>query len=102
MKVTKIVTSEEQQVIDTLPTLNLAGIARVVRRDWRGVNYAAEPYLQAMETMNDIKDNYYYDSGVSVVLYFLCNSQTYRGNIARAVKAELNKRAKACHSNNLD
>jgi|WetSurMetagenome_2_1015567.scaffolds.fasta_scaffold1919677_1 hypothetical protein len=96
MKTPKFITAEEQQVIDTLPGLNLAGIARVIRRDWRGVNYAAEPYLQAMASMDSIRDNYYMDSGASVVLYFLCNANSYRGNIARACKAELNKRAKAC------
>ena len=96
MKSTKFITAEEQSVINTLPTLNLAGIARVVRRNWRGVNYAAEPYLAAMGTLDNIKDDYYLDSGASVVLYFLCNSNSYRGNVARAVKAELNKRAKAC------
>ena len=97
MKTPKFITAEEQQVIDTLPQLTLANIARVIRRDWSSVNYAAEPYLQAMEVMSNIKDTYYMDSGVSVVLYFLCNSSRWRGNIARATKAELNKRAKACH-----
>jgi hypothetical protein len=96
-QVTKVITEAEQKVISTLPTLNLAGLARVVRNDWPSVYFGAEPYLQAMSEMDKIQDNYYCDSGVSVVLYFLCNSNTWRGNIARATKAELNKRAKACH-----
>ena len=96
MKSTKIITTEEQSVIDTLPTLNLAGIARVVRRNWGNVWFGAEPYLRAMSEMDSIKDPYYADSGASVVLYFLCNSNSWRGSIARATKAELNRRAKAC------
>ena len=96
MKKQIIITPGQQSIIDSLPALDLSGIARVVRRDWRPVNYTAVPYLDAMGTMGDIKENYYADSGVSVVLYFLCNSNSWRGVVARAVKAELNKRAKAC------
>ena len=96
MKATKIITSEEQQVIDLLPKSSLAQIARIIRRDWRGVHYSAEPYLQAMGTLDNLMQCYYHDSGMEIVLRFLCNAGSYRGNIARAVKKELNKRAKAC------
>jgi hypothetical protein len=96
MKQTTI-TAEEQKAINLLPTLNLAGVARIVRANWKNVWFGAKPYLQAMGELNSIKDNYYADSGVSVVLYFLSNAQTWKGPIARACKAELNKRAKACY-----
>jgi hypothetical protein len=45
--------------------------------------------------MGDIKDNYYQDSGTSVVSYLLGNLTTYKGETARAIKAELNARLKA-------
>ncbi len=74
--------------------LSLAGIAGVVRRDWAKVNYAAKPYLDAMSELNSINDEYYCDSGRSVVMYFLANANSWRGEVAKAIKAELKKRLK--------
>ena len=67
----------------------LSEIAAEIRKDWKNVNYAAKPYLDAMSTMGSIKENFYFDSGVSVVLYFLSNANSWRGDVARRVKAEL-------------
>lgn len=68
----------------------LNAIARDIRKDWGSkVNYAARPYLEAMLSLNSIQDPYYSDSGRSVVLYFLANAGTYRGENAKALKAEL-------------
>ena len=36
-----------------------------------------------------IEQNYYFDSGRSVVLYFLANAGTWRGDAAREIKKEL-------------
>ena len=69
----------------------LSVIAREIRADWKNVNYAAKPYLDAMATMGDVRENYYFDSGSSVVLYFLANANSWRGETARRVKAELRK-----------
>ncbi len=70
-------------------------IAREIRRDWGAkVNYAAKPYLDAMGTLDKITDNYICDSGESIVLYFLCNANSWRGEVARRVKAELKAMAK--------
>lgn len=96
MKRQPIITKEQQNVIDQLPALNLETIASVVRNDWRNVYFGAVPYLDALGSMDKISDAYYCDSGSSVVAYFLANSNSYRGPVARAVKAELNKRLKAC------
>jgi len=68
---------------------SLSSIARDICRDWQKVNYAAKPYLSAMQTMGDIRDSYGYDSGVSVVLYFLSNASSWRGDTAKRIKAEL-------------
>ena len=69
----------------------LSVIAREIRADWAKVNYAAKPYLDAMAQLNSIDDNYYADSGKSVVLYFLANATSWRGEKAKAIKAELKK-----------
>lgn len=64
-------------------------IARDIRADWKAVNYAAKPYLDAMSSMGGVTGNYGYDSGKSIVLYFLGNAASWRGDTARAIKAEL-------------
>jgi hypothetical protein len=69
----------------------LCEIAREIRKDWKNVNYAAAPYLDAMGSLNSIQDDYYADSGVSVVLYFLSNASSWRGETAKRIKAELKK-----------
>lgn len=67
----------------------LSNIAHEIRRDWKNVNYAAKPYLHAMGSMNDINDDYMYDTGKSVVRYFLGNAASWRGPVAQTIKAEL-------------
>jgi hypothetical protein len=64
-------------------------IAREIRKDWSPVNFAAKPYLDAMRELSSINDDYYADSGRSVVLYFLSNAASWRGENARRIKAEL-------------
>ena len=64
-------------------------IAREISADWKKVNYAAAPYLDAMGDLNSVDDDYGYDCGRSVVLYFLSNASSYRGDTARKLKAEL-------------
>ena len=64
-------------------------IANDIRADWARPYFGAVPYLDAMGTLNTIEDKFMYDSGYSVVLYFLANANTWRGDTARRVKAEL-------------
>lgn len=80
---------------DALRTASLADIVRTIRRDWKNVNYAAKPYLDAMGGMFEVSSSYGADSGKGIVLYFLCNATAWRGPTARAIKAELNRRCKA-------
>ena len=67
----------------------LREIAHEIRREWPKVNYAAEPYLAAMATLEKITDQYICDDGKSIVLYFLSNATSWRGESARRIKAEL-------------
>ena len=67
-------------------------IAKEIRQDWGAkVYFGAKPYLSAMATLDKISDNYGADSGKSVVLYFLSNASTWRGETAKRIKAELKK-----------
>ena len=68
-------------------------IAKEIRQDWKNVYFGAVPYLQAMSTLNSINDNYMMDSAKSIVLYFLSNASTWRGETAKRIKAELKKMA---------
>ena len=67
----------------------LHAIARDIRANWRPVNYAAAPYLSAMASLDSVKDSFGQDSAKSIVLYFLGNATSWRGETAKAIKAEL-------------
>jgi hypothetical protein len=69
-------------------------IAREIRKDWKKPYFGAVPYLDAMSDLDKITDNYAHDSGSSIVLYFLSNAGTWRGEVAKRVKAELNSMLK--------
>lgn len=75
-----------------LDKLTISAIARLIAEDWPHPNYAAAPYLEAMHSLTNITDTYYADSGKSVVLYFLSNAQSWKGETAKAIKAELKRR----------
>ena len=70
-------------------TRPISAIARDIRRDWKNVNYAARPYLDAMFSLETINDKYGYDSAKSIVAYFLGNAGSWRGETAKSIKAEL-------------
>lgn len=69
-------------------------IAREIRADWKKVSPYAAPYLSAMATLDSIEDNYIFDSGRSVVAYFLANAGSWRGDVAKRIKAELKEMSK--------
>lgn len=68
---------------------SISTIAREISREWKNVNYAAKPYLEAMRSLDSASDSYGYDSAKSIVSYFLCNASGYRGEAAKAHKAAL-------------
>jgi hypothetical protein len=74
--------------------MKLFEIADQVRKEWKKVSPYAEPYLEAMGSLGEITDNFYADSGSSVVAYFLANAQSFKGEAAKTIKKELNKRLK--------
>ena len=68
----------------------ISEIAREIKSDWNKVYFGAAPYLNAMQELETIDDNYGMDSADSIIRYFLCNAKTWKGETAKRVKAELN------------
>ena len=79
---------------EELTSMSISDLAIIAYDDWKPVNYAAKPYLEAMTSLQSVKDNYGMDSGYSVIAYFLSNASQWKGDTAKAVKAELKKRLK--------
>lgn len=69
---------------------SLSTIAADVRKCWPKVSPYAKPYIDAMAQLDNIKQDFYADSGESVVRYFLSNAASFKGEDARRIKAELN------------
>lgn len=68
---------------------NIHEIAAEIRKDWKNVNYAAKPYLDAMGALTDIDSKFFYDDARSILVYFLSNASSWRGDTAKAIKAEI-------------
>jgi hypothetical protein len=76
-------------MITTPSTRPLWKIARDVWADWKRPYFGAVPYLEALETLTTIDQDYGLDSADTIVIYFLANAATWRGETARRIKAEL-------------
>ena len=70
-------------------TRPLHEIAAEIRKDWKNIYFGAKPYLDAMATLDSVENSYGWDSGKSIVNYFLGNAGTWRGETAKRIKAEL-------------
>lgn len=68
-------------------------IAADIRAEWskapKGVNFAAVPYLTAMESLETMDDRYGEDPAEGIVRYFLANAAQFKGAQARVLKEEL-------------
>ena len=78
-----------------LSEMSICRIAEIIRKDWitkspTGVNYAAKPYLDAMRSIDNINDPYIVETGRDMVMYFLSNASSWRGEVAKAIKLHLN------------
>lgn len=73
----------------------ISKIAAIILEDWKNIYFGAKPYLEAMQSIQSIKDTYFEDSAADIVVYFLGNAQSWRGETARAVKAKLNSLLKS-------
>ena len=68
---------------------SISSIAYDIKRAWAKPYFGAKPYLDAMTQLNNINDKYFHDDAKSVIMYFLANASTFRGNDAKVLKAEL-------------
>jgi hypothetical protein len=93
MSIITIPDTDRQVDLSTIP---LSSIANIIWVDWRkakgGIYFGAEPYITAMMALENVNDMYGCDPGDMIVAYFLSNANTWRGSVARAVKAELRRR----------
>lgn len=64
-------------------------IANEIRNTWAKPYFGAVPYIDAMAVLHDVHDTYGCDRASDIVRYFLANANTYRGEAARRIKAEL-------------
>ncbi len=69
----------------------LSELARIIYSEGKGKAWfnTAKHYVEPLLSMTDATEDYYYDSGTSVVMYALSNLQYWRGDVAKQVKAEL-------------
>jgi hypothetical protein len=74
--------------------ITVSEIAYAIAKDWQNISPYALDYLNAMKDIRDINGQYYADSAKNVIMYFLVNARTYRGENARAYKALLKEMVK--------
>lgn len=91
---TKFTDGYELYTEDKMDTVRpLSTIARDIKRYWSKPYFGAVPYIDAMLELDSITDMYYADTAKEIVLYFLANANTWRGEDARRIKAELKQMA---------
>lgn len=71
-------------------------IAEEIIEKWTKMpDYILISYVTPMLELNTIDDYYYADDAESVILYFLSNAESWRGDDARRLKAELKQICKS-------
>jgi hypothetical protein len=68
---------------------SIASIAYDIKKAWAKPYFGAKPYLDVMTSLDSIEDRFYCDDAKTIVMYFLANASTFRGNDAKVLKAEL-------------
>jgi hypothetical protein len=64
-------------------------VASEIRKLWKKPYFGAVPYIEAMQSLSDKDSMYICDSATNIVIRFLGNATTWRGEDARRIKAEL-------------
>ena len=81
---------ENRKTTNDSPARSLRQIAQEIMNDWKKPYYGAGPYLRAMTQLDSMTDFYGLDPAKEIVIYFLSNAASWRGETARRVKKELN------------
>lgn len=71
----------------------LCTIAREIQTIWPKPYFGAVPYLNALTRLNTVSDKFGEDDAKTMIIYFLSNATSWRGDDARRIKAELKKMA---------
>lgn len=71
-------------------------IAQEIRALWKNPYFGAVPYIEAMNHLrtNDPNEPYLFEDARTIILYFLSNASTWRGDDAKRIKAELKQMLK--------
>lgn len=77
---------------DELRDMPLFRIAELVASDWQRPYFGAEPYIRAMRGLRGMNDYFGVEAARDIVPYFVSNARTWKGDVARLVKAELKRR----------
>ncbi|MFC4328259.1 hypothetical protein ACFPC0_10525 [Streptomyces andamanensis] len=67
----------------------ISQIAAEIRRAWKKPYFGAVPHLEAMAYLTGPDSTFGSDDAKGIVLRFLSNAGTFRGEDARRLKAEL-------------
>lgn len=86
--------ADRETIRQTLEVLTFAEIVQVIRQDWARPYFGAVPYLDALGSMDtdDLDALYGVERIRDILPYLTGNLTTWRGPVARAVKAELKGR----------
>jgi len=57
----------------------ISEVARDIKHHWQSPYFGAVPYLQAMLQLEHVTDMYGMDDARGIILYFLPNANTFRG-----------------------
>jgi len=72
-----------------MPHRPLSSIAAEIIADWTAYRDHAQPYIDALSKLHRATDRWRLGTGSNAIQGFLINAQTWRGEVARRVKAEL-------------
>ena len=67
----------------------ISEIAQLISANWPKIYFGSAPYLEAMYSLDSIADRFGEDSAKVILLYFLSNASTWRGEVAKEVKHKL-------------
>ena len=83
-------TNQASNLQEILSTGTISDIAKFIKTDWKKIPLNAKVYIDAMLEINNIDAKYGLDDAKTIVLYFLANAVTYRGENAKIIKKHLN------------
>ena len=69
-------------------------IAAEIKEDWKPPYFGAVPYIRALACLTRLSDSYGDQDADEIVMYFLSNARTWRGETAKRIKAELREMIK--------